>query len=347
MLAPSVAKVLPADDNGFDQALNELRVERTVAFPTETVYGLGADASSARAVARVFELKGRPRDHPLIVHLGSAEWLAGYADLSSERVSVRALALAAEFWPGPLTLVLPAAAGVMTTVTGGQPTVAVRVPAHPVALRLLTEFGRALVAPSANRFGRVSPTEASHVVREFSEPLLVLDGGDCRVGIESTIVDLTAEVPRVLRPGAVSAVELARVLGEHVVAAAQRSESPAVRVPGGLARHYAPTTRTSLIDGAGLREAAKRQEVAVLAVGELKPSWFSGHWISLPSDPEAYAHGLYAALRALDDSGATEILVSEVPDESAWEAVRDRLSRATNSAHVEMTAAAGDARSER
>ncbi|MBX3144740.1 MAG: threonylcarbamoyl-AMP synthase [Trueperaceae bacterium] len=353
MLAPDVARVLPADENGIAEALTELRAERPVAFPTETVYGLGADAASERAVARVFELKGRPRDHPLIVHLGSAAWLSTYADLADERLKARAEALAAAFWPGPLTLVLPASSVVPRAVTGGQSTVAVRVPAHPVALRLLTEFGRALVAPSANRFGRISPTEASHVAGEFAGTLVVLDGGDCRVGIESTIVDLTSEVPQVLRPGAVSVDKVSEVLGERVAttvgsrggSSARRRDGSTVRVPGTLARHYAPATRTTLVPAARLAEASRESGVAVLAAGADVPSGFSGRWISLPCDPEAYAHGLYAALRELDEAGATEILVSEVPDEPAWEAIRDRLSRATSAADErEMIRTAEDAR---
>ncbi|MBX3142401.1 MAG: threonylcarbamoyl-AMP synthase [Trueperaceae bacterium] len=336
MLASDVARVLPADDLGFEAALTELRAERPVAFPTETVYGLGADASSERAVARVFELKGRPRDHPLIVHMGSAEWLPKYADLGSARMRARAEALASVFWPGPLTLVLPASPGVSRSVTGGQTTVAVRVPAHPVALRLLTEFGRALVAPSANRFGRISPTEASHVAGEFDGTLLVLDGGDCRVGIESTIVDLTAEVPRVLRPGGVSGDEIGQVLREGVATTAWRHEGVAVRVPGSLARHYAPVTRTVLVPSDRLSEVSKLSGAAVLAVDQGAPIGFRGRWISLPRDPNAYAHGLYAALRELDESGASEILVSEAPEGPAWEAIRDRLSRAASGLETDL-----------
>lgn len=344
MLAPDVARVLPADDAAVLEALSELRAKRPVAFPTETVYGLGADATDEVAVARVFELKGRPHDHPLIVHLGSETWLGTYTVLDSPLIRARAEALAAAFWPGPLTLVLPAAAAVPAAVRGGQPTVAVRVPAHPVALRLLAELGRALVAPSANRFGHISPTAASHVASEFPGPLLVLDGGECRFGIESTIVDLTAVVPAVLRPGAVSADELASVLGEGVVSRARGGVEPAesdagrdsaaaeIRVPGSLARHYAPSTSARLVPVERLSEAPFEPGVAVLTAGIEAPPGFPGRWISLPANPSGYAHGLYAALRELDSGKPTAILVAEVPAGPGWYAIEDRLARATNPA---------------
>ncbi len=344
MLAPDVARVLPADDDAILEALSELRAKRPVAFPTETVYGLGADATDEIAVARVFELKGRPHDHPLIVHLGSDTWLETYAELTSPPIRARAAALAAAFWPGPLTLVLPAATTVPTAVRGGQPTVAVRVPAHPVALRLLAAFGRALVAPSANRFGHISPTAASHVAGEFPGPLLVLDGGECRFGIESTIVDLTAATPAVLRPGAISAEELAAVLGEVVVSRSRARAGPAesadgheraaaeVRVPGSLARHYAPSTGARLVPVERLVEASFEPGVAVLTAGIEPPPGFPGRWISLPDNPSGYAHGLYAALRELDSGKPTAILVAEVPAGPGWDAIEDRLARATNAA---------------
>lgn len=333
MLAPDVATVLPIDEHAIAAALAELRAGRPVAFPTETVYGLGADASDRRAVERVFDLKGRPRDHPLIVHLASGDWLARYADLSSPLPARRAQALARRFWPGPLTLVLPAAGGVDPGVTGGQVTVALRVPAKRSALRLLEAFGRGLVAPSANRFGRVSPTTAAHVAAEFPEPLLVLDGGACDIGIESTIVDLTSSPPRVLRPGAITQEQLASVLGEPVDSAngpaRERGLPERVRVPGSLERHYSPVAPTRLVDLSEAVSASGEPGVAVLAPGALAPPGFVGRWLSLPATPGAYGRGLYAALRELDAEGPGAILIVAVPDEPAWAAVGDRLARAS------------------
>lgn len=331
MLAPDVATVLPIDERAIGAALTELRAGRPVAFPTETVYGLGADATDSEAVARVFELKGRPRDHPVIVHLASGDWLPAYADLSEPLPARRAKTLAGRFWPGPLTLVLPAGADVGTGVTGGQATVALRVPASEPALRLLAAFGRGLVAPSANRFGRVSPTTAAHVAAEFPGPLLVLDGGACEIGIESTIVDLTAETPRVLRPGAITADELAAALGETVALAGRSGTRPradSVRVPGSLERHYAPAAETRLVDTSEAISASAEPGVAVLAPGIAAPRGFAGRWLSLPATPGAYGQGLYAALRELDAAGPSAILIVAVPDEPAWAAVADRLARA-------------------
>lgn len=338
MLGTAVVTVMPADDQALQAAVRELRAGRPVGFPTETVYGLGADAGNPDAVAEVFRLKGRPLDHPLIVHLHSAEQLGGYVAFADERQAALAARLVAAFWPGPLTLVLPARAEVPRQVTGGQSTVALRSPRHPVAQRLLAAFGGALVAPSANRFGRISPTTAAHVASEFDAPdhagldLLVLDGGPCEVGIESTILDLTSPVPRILRPGAVTAADLAAVLETRVAAAAgglaADPAAPAVRVPGSLDRHYAPIAPTQVVTARQLADARLEPGAAVLTAGLEAPAGFPGVWIALPAEPEAYARGLYAALRALDAAAPSAILLGEVPAGPSWDAVRDRLRRA-------------------
>jgi L-threonylcarbamoyladenylate synthase len=307
-------------------AAGALRAGGLVAFPTETVYGLGADASNVEAVRKVFALKGRPANHPLIVHLRDAAQLDDWA----ADVPPAARRLAAAFWPGPLTLVLPRAARVPDAVTGGQDSVALRVPSHPVAGALLAAFGGGIAAPSANRYGRVSATCAEHVREEFGEDApLVLDGGDSDVGLESTIVSCLEDPPRLLRPGAITAAQLTAIAGGLAVGDA----AGAPRTPGSTRSHYAPRTPVSLV-GSGELEAlvesalSAGQGVAVLA---RRPA---GHvsarllWIDAGMAPDAYAHALYANLRALDKAGCDRLLVEAVPDGGAWDAVRDRLTRA-------------------
>ena len=240
------------------RAVRLLREGKLVAFPTETVYGLGADAANPEALAKIFAAKGRPADHPLIVHLPDA----GHLDRWARDVPEAARRLAAAFWPGPLTLILRKAPGVPELVTGGQDTVGVRIPGHPLALQLLRAFGAGIAAPSANRFGRISPTTAQHVRDELGDRVaLVLDGGACQVGIESTILDLSATAPRILRPGRVSPSALASVLGAWPVTGAA-ADGP--RVSGSLEAHYAPTTPLELVTADGLifavREALARDE---------------------------------------------------------------------------------------
>jgi L-threonylcarbamoyladenylate synthase len=294
-----------------------------VAFPTETVYGLGADASNPAAVARIYAVKGRPASHPLIVHVASAaeamRWASGFPEAARR--------LAAAFWPGPLTLVLPRAERVPGAVTGGQDTVALRVPSHPVALALLSAFGGGIAAPSANRYGKVSPTRAAHVRAEFGPEIdCVLEGGDCEVGLESTIVSLADGVPRLLRPGGVSREQLEALLGPLAAAAA---DTP--RVPGSLRSHYAPAAAVELVDAQTLAARARgvrgEDRVAVLA-RSAAPAGFEGRWLRMPADPAGYGHDLYAALRGLDAGGAARILVERVPSGPGWEAVEDRLARA-------------------
>lgn len=307
------------------EAVDALRRGELVGMPTETVYGLAADASKADAVRRIFALKGRPADHPLIVHLGEAAQIDAWA----RDVPPAARTLAQRFWPGPLTLVLKRAPGVHDAVTGGQDTVGLRVPAHPIALALLKAFGGGLAAPSANRFGHVSPTTAQHVREEFGEALpVVLDGGPCQVGIESTIVDLSSGAPRVLRPGRIGLDQLEGALGLKLAAGATTA-SP--RVSGSLASHYAPRTPAELVASEALaaRRAALARDgetVRVIALGHL-PADAEG--LELPAQPAEYARHLYAALRAMDAEGADRILVQAPPEGEAWAAVRDRLVRAT------------------
>lgn len=306
----------------LDEALAALRRGEAIGLPTETVYGLAADASRPEAVRRIFALKGRPADHPLIVHVAGAEALDAWAC----DVPPAARALAAACWPGPLTLVLRKRAEVPAEVTGGQDTVGLRCPDHPVALALLQAFGGGLAAPSANRFGHVSPTTAAHVRAEFGEAVpVVLDGGECRVGIESTILDLSGATPRILRPGMLERPAIEAVIGP--VEAGAAGDSP--RASGTLEAHYAPRTPLWLLPreavaAAAAEQTALGQRVEVLSRGPL-PEGCSG--LALPADPAGYAHGLYAALRELDARGA-RLLIAERPPESAdWLALHDRLRR--------------------
>jgi L-threonylcarbamoyladenylate synthase len=296
-----------------------------VAFPTETVYGLGADATNADAVAKIFEIKGRPREHPLIVHVADAEDIERWAvDVPGE-----ARALAARFWPGPLTIVLKKAPAIPSIVAGGQDTVGLRCPSHPMAQSLLREFGRAgsgaIAAPSANRFGHVSPTTAQHVRDEFGDALFILDGGACEVGLESTIVDFSRGRPMLLRPGAVTREDIATTLG--VVPRERDAKAP--RASGTLAAHYAPRTALVVIPGSAFAvEVSGRANVAVLALSEPPPTANVTSWITAPGDAVRYGHDLYANLRKLDGSGAKRIVVEAPPAEPQWEAVNDRLARA-------------------
>ncbi len=319
-------QVLGTGAADLEVAVGLLRAGRLVAFPTETVYGLGADASNPEAVRAIFAAKGRPADHPVIVHLPSADAMDGWA----ADVPETARRLAAAFWPGPLTLVLHKAAAVDPVVTGGQDTVGLRVPAHPAALALLERFGGALAAPSANRFGHVSPTTAQHVIDEFDQGVAaVIDAGPCDVGLESTIVDLSGATPRLLRHGMISPGALAEVIGAPLREAEAR-EGP--RASGRLRSHYAPRARLRLVArddlDALLAQAAPGLRVAVLARRAVPVSPSSVNWIELPADPEPYAQRLYAALREADATDPSVILVEQVPDAPAWRAIADRLARA-------------------
>jgi L-threonylcarbamoyladenylate synthase len=319
--------VLRATQAEIDNAVQALRDGELVAFPTETVYGLGANASNPAAVRRVFEVKGRPANHPVIVHLDSARHLSRWA----REVPDLAQKLAAAFWPGPLTMVLPRSLTVSDVVTGGQDTVAVRVPSHPMARQLLAAFGGGVVAPSANRFGRVSPTRAEHVREELRDSVsIILDGGDCQIGLESTIVSFEGSAVRLLRPGGISAAKLRVHIGDRLLLGAT-IDSP--RVPGSIPQHYAPVTPLTVVPAgeidhfaATLSEGGRR--VAVLAQRLPHKAHKYVTWINAGGRPEHYGRDLYANLRTLDKAGCRQILVQDVPREERWEAVRDRLTRA-------------------
>jgi L-threonylcarbamoyladenylate synthase len=303
------------------KAAEILRAGGLVAFPTETVYGLGADASSPGAVARLYAVKRRPADHPVIVHFESADEAFEWA----REVPEAARLLARQFWPGPLTLILKRSAKAKDFVTGGQDSVGLRVPSHPVARELLQAFGGGIAAPSANRFGLVSPTTVAHVRADLGADLdMVLEGGPSEVGIESTIVDLSGGAPVLLRPGRISKSELEQVLNSPV----QEKSAGSPRHSGGLERHYAPRTPARLVPTYDLdKEIARlKEKVAVLAFS--RPDERVDYWLRMPRDPHAYAQRLYGALRELDSAGCEEILVEAPPPGPEWAAVRDRLQRA-------------------
>lgn len=303
------------------RAAEILRRGGLVAFPTETVYGLGADASSGKAIARLYAVKGRPGDHPVIVHFADGDKAFTWA----RDVPEAARKLAARFWPGPLTLILKRAPDVGDFITGGQDTVGVRVPAHALAHALLAEFGGGLAAPSANRFGRVSPTTAQHVREDLGEDVdMVLDGGPCGVGIESTIVDLSRDSAVLLRPGGVSLAELEAVLGEPIGA----PDAAAPRVSGSLVAHYAPLTPARLVASDELDAEIARLGSKVSVMAFSAPDDRVDFWVRMPREPTAYAQKLYAALRELDTTEASLLLIEAPPATPEWQAVLDRLRRA-------------------
>lgn len=324
--------MIPADAD-YRRAVELLRAGELVAIPTETVYGLGADAANPAAVAKIFAAKGRPADHPLIVHLAGHDAVDRWA----EQVPAVAWELMESFWPGPLTLILKKQAWVPDAVTGGQDTVGLRVPGHPVALELLRRFAAeagehaGIAAPSANRFGRISPTSAAHVAEELGDRIqLILDGGPCRVGIESTIVDCSRGEPVVLRPGHIAPEHLAAVLGCRP---AIETAHGAPRVSGSLAAHYAPRTPLRLITGERLLDFLNSQRhrggvCAVIAHSQPPQAGMPHSWRLLPAEPVGYAHDLYGALRDMDHAGADLIVVESLPGDAAWTAVADRLRRA-------------------
>lgn len=303
------------------RAVEILRRGGLVAFPTETVYGLGADASSASAITRLYQVKGRPADHPVIVHFASADEAFRWA----REVPDGARALAQRFWPGPLTLILERSPLAKDFVTGGQDNVGVRVPSHPVAQELLKSFKSGVAAPSANRFGHVSPTTAQHVREDLgSDVELVLEGGPTEVGIESTIVDFSGGAPVLLRPGHIAKAELEVALHSQVELSSQNK----TRHSGGLERHYAPKTPARLVPTHELDKEIARlgDKVAVLAFS--RPDERVDYWLRMPREPHAYAQRLYAALRELDGAGCEAILVESPREAPEWTAVLDRLRRA-------------------
>ncbi|HEV2132123.1 MAG TPA: L-threonylcarbamoyladenylate synthase [Longimicrobiaceae bacterium] len=323
---------LAPDPQLLARAAEVLRLGGLVAFPTETVYGLGGNALDREAVRRIFAAKGRPSYNPLIAHLADAE-AARRLVLAWPESAAR---LAAAFWPGPLTLVLPKRPEVPDEVTAGLSSVAVRVPAHPVAHALLRAADLPVAAPSANRFTRISPTTAQHVEKALGDRVdLILDGGPTSVGIESTVLDLTGERPRLLRPGSISVAELQRIAGEIEVAAPQGSGTAPRPSPGMLDRHYAPRAELRIFPPEEREQAAdlaRRATAEGSTVGALLLSPLATpvqHPLRMPDEPTAYAQRLYAALHDLDDRGCELILVEQVPDAAEWAGVRDRLQRAS------------------
>ncbi|WP_079064557.1 L-threonylcarbamoyladenylate synthase [Streptomyces sp. NRRL F-4489] len=318
---------MSARNTDIEKAAGVLRAGGLVAFPTETVYGLGANAEDPAAVTRIFETKGRPPSHPLIVHLGSVEQLADWV----EEVPETARLLAEHFWPGPLTLVLRRGRRVPLEATGGLETVAVRVPDHPVALALLSAFGGGVTAPSANRFGSVSPTTADHVRAELGESVdFVLDGGPCAVGVESTIVDATGEELSVLRPGGVTREELEAVVGRPLAVPA----TSRVRVPGQHPSHYAPRARVVLVEPEKVIAEAEAAQELGHRVGVFLPAAFAGApvaahaVVAVPGAMDEYARELYGFLRELDQRGC-DLIVASLPEERGLGlAIANRLRRA-------------------
>ncbi|WP_329201509.1 MULTISPECIES: L-threonylcarbamoyladenylate synthase [unclassified Streptomyces] len=318
---------MTATTSDIEKAAGVLRAGGLVALPTETVYGLGANAEDPSAIAQIFQVKGRPPTHPLIVHIGGAQQLDDWVD----EVPATARLLAEHFWPGPLTLVLRRGRRVPLEATGGLETVAVRVPDHPVALALLAAFGGGVTAPSANRFGSVSPTTAGHVRAELGDAVdFILDGGSCEVGVESTIIDVTAEIPAILRPGGVTREDLQAVLGIPV----QVPASSGVRVPGQHPSHYAPHARVVLVEPEQVVAEAELAQEQGHRVGVFLPPSSSGNKVKahavvpLPGAVDVYAQGLYGYLRELDQRGCDLIVASLPAEEGLGLAIANRLRRA-------------------
>jgi L-threonylcarbamoyladenylate synthase len=321
----------PADFEAIYRASELLAQGGVVAFPTETVYGLGADAFNPVAINRVYELKGRPRHNPLIVHVSGPEMARRVARVWSERADV----LARKFWPGPLSLLVPRAASLPEVVTAGSDLVAVRCPNHPVTLALLFGCGRPLVGPSANLSGQVSPTTAEHVREAFSaEDVFVLDGGPCEAGIESTVLDVTRDPPRILRPGVISGEQIGAVLGCEVLrpelGVRSRASSEPLHSPGLLERHYAPRTPAHLFDPTDWPAVLGKLGPAVVITHRLRHVEPPHQLIEMPPDAADYAAALYAAIREADRHAAGVILIERPPgDSELWQAITDRLARAT------------------
>jgi L-threonylcarbamoyladenylate synthase len=308
----------------IEEAVEVLRAGELIAFPTETVYGLGANASNPAAVRKLFELKGRPPDHPVIVHLDNPRYLHRWVST----VPPVAEKLAAAFWPGPLTLILPKAEQVHDVVTGGQNSIGIRVPSHIMAQQLLTAFGGGIAAPSANRYGRLSPTKPEHVRDAFGDAIsIILDGGDSQIGLESTIVSCLNDRPRLLRPGFITRSQIIAVAGELV----EIGEAP--RAPGDRSFHYAPTAPLEIvapddIEARAAEVTARQEKVGVLAMRRPLQTQRYMTWVNAGRKPEVYAHNLYNHLRTLDTAGCAKIIVEDIPAGERWDAIRDRLRRA-------------------
>jgi L-threonylcarbamoyladenylate synthase len=330
--------ILPgADAEAILEAARRIQAGGLVGFPTETVYGLGADASSDKAVAGIFEAKGRPSDHPLIVHVADAAHVAAYAS----SVPPFAARLMEAFWPGPLTVILPRKEGVAAAAAGGQDSIGLRCPSHPVALAFLKACDTGVAGPSANRFGRVSPTTAQHVQQEFGDSLLILDGGPCDVGIESSIVDCTRGRPVLLRPGILTRAQLEAACGETVLGKDEFEQGDvdlgdAPRASGTLEAHYAPDAKVRLMDAGPIQTAldllgADAAHIAVYARSIVRIKSERVLYRRMPDDALATAQQLFAVLRDFDAKGVKLIWIENPPADAEWDGVRDRLGRAAAS----------------
>lgn len=325
--------------NKITRAAENLRKGGVVAFPTETVYGLGADISQPEAIKKIFEIKGRPYNHPLIVHFAKLAEL----DFWARNIPQKALILAEHFWPGPLTLILPKSKHVPLNATGGQNTVGLRIPRHPIALQLLTELGshKAIAAPSANRFGFISPTTADHVKETFGDSIdIILDGGHCEVGLESTIVSCLDNEITVLRPGGISVSQLESVLKQRVTI---QPHNRVIRTSGSLASHYATITpleichsKSLFARACDLQQRKIRTAIVIWGKHEIDIQQKTSkllHYIFMPDNPIEFAQNLYTTLRDLDDKNFQQILVEAPPDNPEWLAITDRLTRASHTFH--------------
>ncbi len=316
-----------ASDEEIAEAARILERGGLAAFPTETVYGLGADAANPKAIELLYKTKGRPADHPSIVHLHSLEQLHLWAC----RIPDDALRLAEHFWPGPMTLILPKKPEVSDAVTGGQNSVGIRLPSHPVAIKLLKKFGRGIAAPSANRFGRISPTTAQHVKDDFGADIpIILDGGPCQVGVESTIIDFASneKEPVILRPGMLTAEIISDYLNKPI------KQGVGAKAPGTLKKHYSPRTSSFLMPYNELFSSCRDVNCAVLSwhacpIPNNSSSDNKCHWIKMPDNPEDYARRIYSWLRYLDSKHLSAIFIEKLPNDPEWAAIRDRLARAT------------------
>lgn len=316
----------------LNDAVQILNSGGLVAFPTETVYGLGADASNPVAVEKIFAAKERPHNHPLIVHLATIDEVTNWARDFPET----AQRLSAAFWPGPLTMILAKQPQVSDVVTGKQATIGLRMPQHPVAQALLKAFGRGIAAPSANKFTRISPTTATAVREELGDAVdLILDGGDCTVGLESTIVDLSQGLPVILRPGMISAAAIADVLEMDVVASQHQPMMTRPRAPGMHHLHYAPNTRTHLVAADEVAPLLQQMDADQYPIALILCSDHSlivhpqCHIVRLSTDPTLYARELYRTLRELDQQGFKQLLIEAPPATAGWDAIRDRVLKAT------------------
>src|SRR3974390_1878337 len=332
-----MVRVVRATQTDIETAVEALRAGELVVFPTETVYGLGANAANPAAVRKIFEVKGRPPDHPVIVHLDDPRYLHRWVS----HLPPVAQQLANRFWPGPLTLILPKADNVNEIVTGGQDSIGIRVPSHPMAQQLLKAFGGGIAAPSANRYGRLSPTKPEHVRDELGDAVkVILDGGDSPIGLESTIVSCLENQARLLRPGFITRSQLEQVVGTLAVGGI----TP--RVPGDRAQHYSPSAPLESVGSDDLEVrageiVARQEKVAVLAMRPPLHAQRHRTWINAGKKPDAYAHNLYNHLRTLDRIGCVKIFVQSLPTDERWAAILDRVQRASGMADDSLELSVG------